>query len=124
MKARTLVDLVTLSSVLYTISKETHLMDKLSDLSEQGKEKLNAFMKEQQLDEEGNEMPFFDRLMNKAHEAKEELDQKMAEMMEGFYTKIKIAHTNQIEELTLEIEQLKKEMALAEARINHLENGH
>jgi polyhydroxyalkanoate synthesis regulator phasin len=124
MKARTLVDLVTLSSVLYTISKETHLMDKLSDLSEQGKEKLNAFMKEQQLDEEGKEMPFFDRLMNKAHEAKEELDQKMAEMMEGFYTKIKIAHTNQIEELTLEIEQLKKEMALAEARINHLENGH
>ena len=124
MKARTLVDLVTLSSVLYTISKETHLMDKLSDLSEQGKEKLNAFMKEQQLDEEGNEMPFFDRLMNKAHEAKEELDQKMAEMMEGFYTKIKIAHTNQIEELTREIEQLKKEMALAEARINHLENGH
>jgi polyhydroxyalkanoate synthesis regulator phasin len=124
MKARTLVDLVTLSSVLYTISKETHLMDKLSDLSEQGKEKLNAFMKEQQLDEEGKEMPFFDRLMNKVHEAKEELDQKMAEMMEGFYTKIKIAHTNQIEELTREIEQLKKEMALAEARINHLENGH
>lgn len=123
MKARTLVDLVTLSSVLYTISKETHLMEKLSDLSEQGKEKLNAFMKEQQLDEEGKEMQFFDRLMHKAQEAKEELDQKIAEMMEGFYTKIKVAHTNQIEELTREIEQLKKEMALAEARINHLENG-
>ena len=123
MKARTLVDLVTLSSVLYTISKETHLMDKLSDLSEQGKEKLNAFMKEQQLDEEGKEMPFFDRLMHKAHEAKEELDQKIAEMMEGFYTKIKIAHIKQIEELTREIEQLKKDVALAEARINHLENG-
>ena len=123
MKARTLLDLVTLSSVLYTISKETHLMEKLSDLSEQGKEKLNAFMKEQQLDEEGKEMQFFDRLMHKAHEAKEELDQKIAEMMEGFYTKIKIAHIKQIEELTREIEQLKKDVALAEARINHLENG-
>jgi polyhydroxyalkanoate synthesis regulator phasin len=124
MKARTLVDLVTLSSVLYTIQKETHLMEKLSDLSDQGKEKLNAFMKEQQLDEEGKEMQFIDRLMHKAHEAKEELEQKIAEMMEGFYAKIKIAHTNQIEELTREIEQLKKEVALAEARINHLENGH
>ena len=123
MKAKTFLELVTLSSTLYTISKETHLMDKLSDLSEQGKEKLNAFMKEQQWDEDGKEMEFVDRLMHKANEAKEELELKIAEMVEAFYAKINVAHTNQIEELKREIDQLKKEVALAEARINHLEKG-
>ena len=123
MKAKTFLELVTLSSTLYTISKETHLMDKLSDLSEQGKEKLNAFMKEQQWDEDGKEMEFVDRLMHKANEAKEELELKIAEMVEGFYAKINVAHTNQIDELKREIDQLKKEVALAEARINHLEKG-
>jgi hypothetical protein len=41
MKAKTFLELVTLSSTLYTISKETKLMEKLAELSEQGKDKIN-----------------------------------------------------------------------------------
>jgi hypothetical protein len=62
MKAKTLLELVTLSSTLYTISKETHLMEKLTALSEQGKDKINDFMSEKVIDENGNEVQFLDKL--------------------------------------------------------------
>lgn len=121
MKAKTFLELVTLSSTLYTISKETHLMEKLAAMSEQGKDKINEFMKESIVDENGTEMEFMDKLVLKAHQAKEELEAKIGEMVVTFYEKVNIAHTNQISGLEERIEQLSKDLALAEARINHLE---
>ncbi len=121
MKAKTLLELVTLSSTLYTISKETHLMEKLTALSEQGKDKINDFMGEKLVDENGNEVEFLDKLVLKAHEAKEELEVKIGEMVAAFYEKVNIAHTDQIKGMAIKLEELEKALALAEARINHLE---
>jgi polyhydroxyalkanoate synthesis regulator phasin len=121
MKAKTFLELVTLSSTLYTISKETHLMDKLANLSEQGKDKINDFMKETVTDENGNELEFMDKLMLKAEQAKDELEAKIGEMVAAFYEKVNIAHTDQVQSLESRIDQLSKDLALAEARINHLE---
>lgn len=122
MKAKTFLELITLSSTLYTISKETHLMEKLAAMSEQGKDKINEFMKESMVDENGNEVEFMDKLVLKAHQAKEELEAKIGEMVVTFYEKINVAHTDQIRGLEERLEQLSKDLALAEARINHLEN--
>jgi polyhydroxyalkanoate synthesis regulator phasin len=122
MKAKTFLELVTLSANIYAISKETHLMDRLKDLSEDGKDKINEFMKEKVLDENGNEVEFVDRLLMKAHEAKVELDKKIHEAMATFYDKMSIAHTDKIKELEDRMDQMAKDLALAEARINHLEN--
>lgn len=122
MKAKTFLELITLSSTLYTISKETHLMEKLAAMSEQGKDKINEFMKETVVDENGNEVEFMDKLVLKAHQAKEELEAKIGEMVVTFYEKINVAHTDQIRGLEERLEQLSKDLALAEARINHLEN--
>lgn len=123
MKAKTLLELVTLSSTLYTISKETHLMEKLTALSEQGKDKINEFMKESLVDADGNEIEFMDKLVLKAHQAKEELETKIGEMVASFYEKINIAHTDQLKGMEMRIDQLRKDLALAEARINHLEKN-
>lgn len=122
MKAKTFLELVTLSANLYTISKETHLLDKVKELSEESKERINAFMKEKVLDENGNEVEFIERLMMKAHEAKSDLEAKIAEVVAAFYEKVNIAHTDKIHELEEKIEILKRELALAEARISHLES--
>ncbi len=123
MKAKTLLELVTLSSTLYTISKETHLMEKLTALSEQGKDKINEFMKESLVDADGNAIEFMDKLVLKAHQAKEELETKIGEMVASFYEKINIAHTDQLKGMEMRIDQLSKDLALAEARINHLEKN-
>ncbi len=122
MKAKTLLELVTLSSTLYTISKETHLMEKLTALSEQGKDKINDFMKETLVDADGNEIEFMDKLVMKAHQVKEELEAKIGEVVASFYEKMNIAHTDQLKGMELRMDQLSKDLALAEARINHLEN--
>lgn len=122
MKAKTFLELVTLSANIYAISKETHLLDRLKDLSEEGMDKINEFMKEKVLDENGNEVEFIDRLLMKAHEAKAELDKKIYEGVAVFYEKVNIAHTDKIKELEERFDQLSKDLALAEARINHLEN--
>jgi polyhydroxyalkanoate synthesis regulator phasin len=123
MKAKTFLELVSLSTTLYTISKETHLMEKLAAVSEQGKDKINEFMKERMVDENGNEVEFLDKLLIKANEAKEELETKIGEMVASFYEKVNIAHVEQVKGLEARIDQLSKDLALAEARINHLEKN-
>jgi len=121
MKAKTFLELATLSATLYQISKETHLMDKLESLTEQGKDKINEFMKESVLDENGNELEFMDRMALKAKEVRDELEMKIGEMVASLYEKMNIAHVDKINKLQEQITQMGKDLALAEARIKQLE---
>lgn len=122
MKAKTFIELAALSASLYTISKETHLLEKLKDLSEQGRDKINDFMSEKIIDENGNEVPFTDKLLMKAKEAREDLEVKIGEMMAAFYEKVNIAHTDKLKDLEDKLEEMTQNMSLAEARINQLES--
>ena len=49
-----MVELLTLASSLYYIAKDTHLIDKINELSNKGKENINEFLNESQFDENGN----------------------------------------------------------------------
>jgi polyhydroxyalkanoate synthesis regulator phasin len=122
MKAKTFLELFTLSANLYTLSKDTQLMEKLKDFTEDGKDRINEFIKEKSYDEDGNEIEFVDKLVLKMIQAKEELEHKIGEVVADFYEKVNITHTDKIKELEEKINQLNKDLALAEARINHLEN--
>jgi polyhydroxyalkanoate synthesis regulator phasin len=121
MKARTLVELLTLSSNLYMMSKDKELMAKFHDMADKGKEKINDFMKSEK-DEDGNEIEFLQKIAIKAHDVKEELEAKIGEMVAQFYQKINVAHTDEIKTLHLKIEDLSKTVALLEARLNRYEN--
>lgn len=120
MKARTLVELLTLSSNLYMMSKDKELMEKLHAMTEKGKEKINDFMKSEK-DEDGNEVEFLQKIANKAHDVKEELEKKIGEMVAEFYEKVNIAHTDEIKKLHVKIDDLSKTVALLEARLNRYE---
>ena len=121
MKAKTFLELASLSTALYTISKDTKLMEKLESLSESGKEKINNFMKDVVVDENGKEMEFLDRLAQKAKETKEDLESKIGEMAATFYAKINVAHTDKIILLQSKLDQMQKDISLIEARVNQLE---
>ncbi len=121
MKAKTFLELASLSTALYTISKDTKLMEKLESLSESGKEKINNFMKDVVVDENGKEMEFLDRLAQKAKETKEDLESKIGEMAATFYAKINVAHTDKIILLQSKLDQMQKDISLIEAKINQLE---
>lgn len=122
MRTKTFLELLTLSSNLYVIAKDTNALEKLHEYSEMGKDKLNSFVNEKITDADGNELEFVDKMVVKMHEAKEELEAKIAEVVESMYEKMRITHTNQIEILEQKVDTLSKELSLAQARIEGLEN--
>jgi len=122
MKTKTILELLTLSSSLYFIARDTHLLDKINALSEKGIDNLNKVMSESQLDENGNELEFVDKIILKTHQLKEELDEKIEELVVNFYKKINVAHLDEIKALNMKLEKLEATVALLEARLNKLES--
>jgi polyhydroxyalkanoate synthesis regulator phasin len=121
MKPKTLIELLTLSSNIYLIAKDEKLMKKVGELVEKGKSKINDLTEE--FTDGDDEETLMQKLIQKAHQAKEELDQKMEEVAIKVYDKMKIAHINEVKKLEVQIDQLKKECASAEARIVSLETA-
>lgn len=121
MKTKTIIELLTLSSSLYVLAKEHNLFDRINDMSEKGKEHFNKIAEEDLLDENGNDVEFLDKLILKANQAKEELEQKIEELIIKFYKKVNIAHLDEITALHLKLEKSEDKIALLEARLNHIE---
>jgi polyhydroxyalkanoate synthesis regulator phasin len=121
MKTKTILELLTLSSSIYILARDTHFLDKINEFSEKGKDNINRVLSESQLDENGNELEFMDKIILKTHELKDELNQKIEELVAKFYKKINVAHLDEIKALNEKIEKLDRSVALLEARLNQLE---
>ena len=121
MKTKTILELLTLSSSLYFIARDTHLLEKINAYSEKGKDNLNRMMGEPHLDENGNELEFVEKVILKVQQLKEELNDKIEAEVVKFYKRIHIAHLDEIKALNERIEKLDKVVALMEARLNKLE---
>lgn len=121
MKTKTILELLTLSSSMYILARDTHFLEKINAFSEKSKANINKAMSESQLDENGNELEFMDKIILKTHELKEELNEKIEELVIKFYKKINVAHLDEIKALNEKIEKLENSEALLEARLNKLE---
>ncbi|WP_372793949.1 hypothetical protein [Lutibacter sp.] len=121
MKTKTILELLTLSSSMYFLAKESELFERIKELSEKGKDEINKIVSESQLDENGNELEFVDKVILKTHELKKELDEKIEELVIKFYKKINIAHLDEIKALNEKLEKADMAIALLEARLNKLE---
>jgi len=121
MKTKTILELLTLSSSLYYMVRDTQFLDKISELSEKGKDNINRIMSESQLDENSNELEFADKIIMKTNELKEELNEKIEELVVKFYKKINVAHMDEIKALNEKLEKMDATVALLEARLNKLE---
>jgi polyhydroxyalkanoate synthesis regulator phasin len=121
MKTKTLLELLTLSSSLYFIAKDAHLVERINNLTEKGKDGINKFVSESNVDENGNELEFIDKIILKTHQLKEELDKKIEEQVVKLYKKMNVAHLDEIKALNEKIEKLDRTVALLEARLNKLQ---
>jgi polyhydroxyalkanoate synthesis regulator phasin len=121
MKAKTILELMALSSSFYAIAKDTELMDKLKEVSKKGKDKINKVVSEPVLDEDGNELEFVEKMIHKAGEAKEELEHKIEELVAKFYKKINIAHLDEVRGVNEKLDEANKSIALLEAGLKRLE---
>ena len=121
MKTKTLIELITLSSSLYVLARDTHLMDKLGEWSEDKAKDVNNIASEPLLDEDGNELQLLDKIKRKAEQVKTELEAKIEDVASKVYKKIYIAHLDDIKALQDKLEKADATIALLEARLNKLE---
>ena len=121
MKTKTLIELITLSSSLYVLARETHALDKLSEWSEDKIKNVNNIASESILDEDGNELGLTDKIKRKADEVKLELETKIEDIVSKVYKKINIAHLHDIKDLQDKLVKADASIALLEARLNKLE---
>jgi molybdopterin converting factor small subunit len=121
MKAKTILELITLSSSLYFLAKDAHFIDKFNEISKKEKNNLNHMASDSQLDEDGNEMEFIDKLKQKTNQLKEELEEKVEELVVQLYKKMNVAHLDEIKALNEKVKKSDTTIALLEARLNRLE---
>lgn len=122
MRTRTLIDLLSLSSNLYLIARDEELMKHLKEWSAQARKKATEVWDD--LGDEGEEdAELLERILKRVKNAREEFDRKVAETAEKVYKKMHLAHENDVKALENKVEELKRELALAEARIIKLETG-
>jgi len=121
MKTRTLIELLALSSSLYHFAKEAELMDRIEKLTQEGKDEINKVASGAQVDEDGNELEFIDKIILKTNQVKDELEEKIEEQIVKFYKKMNIAHLDEIKALNQKVEQSDRAIALLEARLNRLD---
>lgn len=121
MKTKTLIELITLSSSLYYLAKDTHLIDRIQELSEMKTDSKKGAASGLSLDPDGNELEFMDKIIVKASQLKDELEQKIEETVITFYKKVNIAHMDEIKALHEKLDAYDATVALLEARLNHLE---
>lgn len=122
MKTKTILELLTLTSSIYVMTKDTELLEKINEYSKKGKDEINKILSESQLDENGNEMDFTDKIILKAHELKEELYDKIDEKVVNVYKKMNLAHLDEIKAINDKLEKADAKIALLEARLNILES--
>ena len=121
MKAKTLLQVLSLSTNLYVILKDEELMKTLSSLAEKGKEKLDEILHDEEDEEAGSTERIIARLLVKAREAKADLEERIAKGAEAAYAKMHIAHTKETEQLRDQITLLELKLQVAEKRLSALE---
>lgn len=121
MRAKSLIELLTLSTNLYMISKDEEFMQNLTEMVKKGKKKAEDIIDDLSPDEEEGEEKLLQKFLHKAQKAKEDLEKKIEEAAVKVYEKMHIAHADEVKKLAEEVERLKRELAVAESRIVNLE---
>lgn len=121
MRVKTLIELMTLSASVYHLAKDSQLIDRISQLKDQSMDDFNKFASEPLTDKDGNELELVDKIILKANELKEEMDEKMEELVLKFYKKINLTHADEMRAMEAKLAESDKVIALMEARLNRME---
>lgn len=121
MKTKSIVELAAISSTLYTLSKDKELREKLAQWAEKGKDKVNQFVKDKMVDEEGKELDFMEKIAVKMEESAKEMEDKISETVSSLYSKMNITHTNELAKIKERYDDMKKELSLTKSRLTKLE---
>jgi len=121
MRAKTIIDLLSLSVSLYMLSKDHDFLKKSAEETAESKKKAEEHYEGDAADEPENEDEFLSGILHNATRLKEGLERRMDEVAAAVYEKMHIAHTNEIRKLSEEIAALRTELAITEAKVVNLQ---
>ena len=122
MKTKTLIELITLISSLYVLGRDTHILEKINEWTEDVTKDVNNVGSESILDKDVNRLELIDKIKLKAEHIKEQLETRIEDAVIKVYKKMNIAHLDEIKALQVKIEKVEATSALLEARLNQLES--
>jgi polyhydroxyalkanoate synthesis regulator phasin len=119
MRAKTITDLLSLSVNLYLLSKDEKFLEELADLKAKGKQKAEDLYNVMTGTEEGEHV--IDDFLEEARKMKAKMEERADEIAKIIYEKMHIAHADEINRLTGEIDALKATIAQMEERLNQFQ---
>ena len=117
MRAKTLIEVLSLSTNLYMIAKDQEFLDNLSEMTKKGKKKLEDLLDDFGSKEGDDEETLLNRFLDKVKQAREELNNKMEEAAIRVYKKLQITHTDELQKVLTRIDSLEKQINLLESRL-------
>jgi BMFP domain-containing protein YqiC len=117
MRSKNLIEWMTLSTNLYLLSRDKELRDSIKKLSGRLADKFDFIFTDER--EAVKEEPLPNNMAHEDVKAETEMNQ----MMKKIFSKLRLASLIEIERLEQQLIELRKELALAEARIVALENN-
>ncbi|MCB0431431.1 MAG: phasin family protein [Flavobacteriales bacterium] len=109
-KTKTLLELASLGSTLYVLSKDEELREQLSGYASKGKEVLRDLLHKDD-EEEPDEDSLAHKIREKMSEAEAELEQRIEKMVGQAYRKLHIAHTDELKRMQQEVDKLRETIA-------------
>ena len=123
MRAKTLIELLTLSTNLYMISKDEEFMENLSEMTKKGKQKIEDLLGDFTEEGDNNDDKLIQKLLHKTKQVKEDMEKMIEDSAVKIYKTMHIAHTEEVQKLSDQIELLKRQLDHAEERINGFEKN-
>jgi hypothetical protein len=116
MRAKAIVDLLSLSVSLYMLSRDEEFLKSAAELAAKGKHKAEELC--ESLTDEAGEHALIAEIVQKAGRLKEKMAHKVDDAAKVVYEKMHVAHTNEIKKLSDEIETLRTELSLMRSHGN------
>lgn len=101
---------MSLGTNLYLISQDKELMEKITRMVREGKEKYNEIFHPEEEEDIEDEESLLTKLSELAHEAKVKMEEQVESVSRKVYEKMHIAHTSEIAQLKSEIEALRGQL--------------
>lgn len=117
MRGKTLMEWLNLSASLYLISRDEDLKSKIVNLKDKVKQQMEAAQ-----DQDGR--GFYKKIYERISEIEEKSFASFDSMLTRVYKKIRLAHVSQVDHLEVQIKEIRRELALLEAKLVAQERNH
>ena len=116
-----MLDWLNLSANIYLISRDKELREKVIEFAGKIKNAAGENISEKNID---GVKSMYGKIRERVKEVREDVGDNFEEMLKHLYDKIHLVHEDRLRKMEDQINEMKREMALTEAKLVALERNH